>query len=602
MSVTCVQPREMRILDPMTALAFSMFENKGVYALLLGSGLSRAAQIPTGWEITLDLTRRVGVLEGVEAQSDWAAWHQERFGEAPSYSKLLDALSKTPAERRSILHGYIEPTEADLESGSRQPTKAHRAIAAVVREGYVRTIVTTNFDRLLENALREVGVEPTVIKSEDDLAGAIPLAHARCFILKVHGDYLDTRLRNTDAELEQYGKAQNRLLDRIFDEHGLIICGWSGDWDTALRAALSRAPNRRYPTYWASRGSPSEAAQDLVRHRSANLVAIADADSFFTGLQERLDTLQATSRPHPHSVDLVVGSAKRYLARSEHRILLADLIVAETNHGREAVAEKGLGAQGQWSEREFRERLGTYEASFEALCRVALVMGRWGAGDDLGLARDTIQTLMRVPQQSGLVVWIKLMTYPAALFFTAYALGAAKAGRYSVLRQWLTTPLASERRREEEPACSLLFGEMWEGGDRNLWNLLDPSVNRWTPFNDYLLTRLQNWFADAFFDAGDVEISFEWLELLVAVEMTVRGANKDRLELILEGRGGDRNFIWSPLGRLSWHSENQERLLNRMVRDPTATALLEAGFAGGDREMLDLLDRNFRLVMSNRRW
>jgi len=41
--------------DPLTQLAFSIFENKGVYAVLLGSGLSRAAEIPTGWEITLDL-------------------------------------------------------------------------------------------------------------------------------------------------------------------------------------------------------------------------------------------------------------------------------------------------------------------------------------------------------------------------------------------------------------------------------------------------------------------------------------------------------------------------------------------------------------------
>jgi hypothetical protein len=43
-----------------TQLAFSVYESKGVYALLLGSGLSRAANIPTGWEITLDLIRRIG--------------------------------------------------------------------------------------------------------------------------------------------------------------------------------------------------------------------------------------------------------------------------------------------------------------------------------------------------------------------------------------------------------------------------------------------------------------------------------------------------------------------------------------------------------------
>ena len=47
------------MIDPSTALAFSVFENRGVFALLIGSGVSRTAQIPTGWEVVLDLTRRV---------------------------------------------------------------------------------------------------------------------------------------------------------------------------------------------------------------------------------------------------------------------------------------------------------------------------------------------------------------------------------------------------------------------------------------------------------------------------------------------------------------------------------------------------------------
>ena len=586
----------------MTSLAFSMSENKGVYALLLGSGLSRAAQIPTGWEITLDLTRRVGVLEGAEPQADWAAWHQLRFGEEPSYSKLLDALSDTSAERRSILHGYIDPSETDLDTGARQPTKAHHAIARLVRDGYVRVIVTTNFDRLLENALREAGVEPTVIKSEDDLAGAIPLPHARCFILKIHGDYLDTRLRNTDAELGQYGDVQNRLLDRIFDEHGLVICGWSGDWDAALRAAIVRAPSRRYPTYWASRGPASDAASDMIRHRAAHLVSIDDADSFFSGLQQRLETLTATSRPHPQSTDLVVGSAKRYLAKTEHRILLADLVTAEFVRARNAVKDKGLTEYGSWSEDAFRERLAIYEANFEGLTRIALVMGRWGTGEELSLARDTLLALMRVPRYNGLVAWLKLMTYPAALFFTAYALGLVKAGRMDVLRNWLSTPLPSEGRSEEQSAFNVLFGEMWDGGERDTWNLLDPTIKRWTPYNDYLLSRLQRWSADVFIDENDVEFNFEWLELLVGIEMTMSRTTKDQLTLALEGANGQRNYLWSAIGRVSWHSDNQMPLLNRMTRDPTASALLSAGFAGGDRETLALLDRNFRRVIDQRRW
>src|ERR1700730_9622769 len=93
--------------DPITQLAFSMFENKGVYALLLGSGLSRSAGIPTGWEITLDLVRRVALAQGVENQSDWAIWYREQNGTDPDYSALLAELAISAAERRSILHSYI---------------------------------------------------------------------------------------------------------------------------------------------------------------------------------------------------------------------------------------------------------------------------------------------------------------------------------------------------------------------------------------------------------------------------------------------------------------------------------------------------------------
>src|SRR3954454_18949095 len=145
------------MIDPATALAFSLYENKGVYALLLGSGLSRNAEIPTGWEITLDLVRRLGRLEGAEEQTDWAAWYRQTKGGEPNYSGLLDRLSSTPDERRSILHSYIEPTPEDIEEGRKTPTKAHRAIARLVRDRFIRVIITTNFDRLIENALRDEG-------------------------------------------------------------------------------------------------------------------------------------------------------------------------------------------------------------------------------------------------------------------------------------------------------------------------------------------------------------------------------------------------------------------------------------------------------------
>lgn len=364
--------------DPTTQLAFSVYENKGVFAVLLGSGLSRSAEIPTGWEITLDLVRRVATAQGVEEQSDWAAWYREKTGQEPNYSALLEEIAGSPDERRAILHRYIEPDERDREEGRKVPTKAHHAIAQLVRSGHVRVIVTTNFDRLMENALREQGIEPTVVSSADVLSGAEPLTHSRCYLLKLHGDYKDARILNTDQELSAYPESYDKLLDRIFDEHGLVICGWSGEWDHALRAAFLRAPNRRYPVYWAARGKLGSGASELAIHRSAKEIPISGADEFFQTLQQRVETLNQSQRQNPLSIELLVNSTKRYLAKPEHRIQLDELLSQEAERLMTQLDGGQFAPHGQWDQEEFRSRVLRYEALAEPLTRMAGVLGRWG--------------------------------------------------------------------------------------------------------------------------------------------------------------------------------------------------------------------------------
>ena len=114
-------------------------------------------------------------------------------------------------------------------------------------------------------------ISPTVISTTDAIKGAIPLTHTRCSIIKVHGDYLDTRIKNTPSELAQYNRELDLLLDRIFDEFGLTVCGWSAEWDAALRAALERCDNHRFATFWTVRDDPSTIASRLIQLRRAEV-------------------------------------------------------------------------------------------------------------------------------------------------------------------------------------------------------------------------------------------------------------------------------------------------------------------------------------------
>ena len=58
------------MIAPELALAMSVHSNKGVYALLLGSGISRSAGIPTGWEVVLDLIRKLARAQGADCEPD----------------------------------------------------------------------------------------------------------------------------------------------------------------------------------------------------------------------------------------------------------------------------------------------------------------------------------------------------------------------------------------------------------------------------------------------------------------------------------------------------------------------------------------------------
>ena len=81
-------------VDHLLSLAHTIAVSRGTQAVLLGSGVSRSAQVLTGWEITLDLIRRLVALYDSDPGPDLAAWYQAAYGEPPESSRLLGALAK----------------------------------------------------------------------------------------------------------------------------------------------------------------------------------------------------------------------------------------------------------------------------------------------------------------------------------------------------------------------------------------------------------------------------------------------------------------------------------------------------------------------------
>lgn len=535
------------MIDPVHSLAFSIQANRGVYAVLVGSGISRAAKIPTGWEITLDLVRKLAALQGDTAEPDPEAWYREKFEKEPDYSDLLEDLAKTPAERQQLLRPYLEPNEQEREEGDKQPTAAHRAIAALVAQDFIRVIITTNFDRLMESALRDAGVEPAVLSSPDHVQGAPPLIHMQCCILKLHGDYLDTRIRNTPNELEAYPEEFDRFLDRIFDEFGLIVCGWSATWDNALRQAIERCPSRRFTTYWAVRGEPSDEARRLITHRRAEVVSIEEADTFFQTVQQHVESVEEFSRPHPLSTEAAVASLKRYLPESRYRIQLSDLINETVDRIVETTSGEAYSVQGILINTEsVTARVRGYEAACSTLLAMAPVGGFWVEEEHYSVWQRVLPRLSTAPGV-GPVFWLRLKRYPGTLLLYALGLGAVANSRLEFLGRLFATTIDREYQGDTPavlilPAFSLL-------DDGRAMQILEGMEGRRVPLNDWLHDVLKQHARRVIPNDDEYTVVFDKLEILIAL-----------------GYGYRRSFRWVPQGTFVYRHENRNRILQEIEK------------------------------------
>ena len=426
-------------------MTFSVAAQPRVYALLLGSGISKGAGVPTGWEVAEDLARRLADQQHEDPGDDPIGWYKSWSGENPDYPSLVEALAPSPADRRNLLRSYFEATSDDEESQAPVPSSAHRSIASLVAQGLVSVIVTTNFDRLLERAIADAGKEPVVIATPDAAQGAEPFAHTDITIVKVNGDYLSPNLKNTVDELSSYDEHTDRMLNQVFDQYGLIVCGWSADWDSALRSALCRARSRRYSTYWMHRGPLGEHATRLVAQARAIAVPIENADSAFGALADGVAALRAAKDRHPPATDLAVGRLKLYVPDPLNRIKLHDLLASETEAVIKHLAEGEAPVQDPPTADElstwFNERLMFYESATARLLRLLAVGARFsGSAHHHDLWAQCVDRLANrpFPVRDAPRAAYELQAYPAVLALLAVAMGSAAADNVAPLCPTLT--------------------------------------------------------------------------------------------------------------------------------------------------------------------
>jgi hypothetical protein len=584
------------MIDPIASMAFSMASNKGVYALLLGSGISRTAEVPTGWDITLELVKRLAKIQNADCGSDPANWFKQKYGEEANYSELLDQLAKTPSERSGILREFFEPSPDEIERGAKIPTKAHKAIAGLVSNGYVKVIITTNFDHLIETALKDIGITPIVLSTSDSIDGAPPLIFNECTIIKVNGDYLDTRIRNTYSELANYEEPIDSLLDRIFDDFGLIICGWSAKWDIALRKAIERARNHRFTTYWADIVDLDEPAKRLAELRKAILIPIADADSFFSELFESVLAIEAYRKPHPLSLDISVARLKKYLVDDRYRIELYDLVNSEREqlyynlyNGNYPVDTSKVKSP---TLDDFADRIKSYEEATKTLLALMIQGCYWSEPASKALWTDCIERIVTRSDRSGSIYasLYGLQLYPALILFYGGCIASLANNNYKIFSSLLNECMIRDSSVEEPAIIGLTPYHVLEIGIAQQIPI-DDMLKKRTPISNRLYNVLRYQLNVFLADDSKYQRCFDRFEYLIAlIHADIR---KEK------GRNP-----WGPEGCFSWRYGRSmgynvfDDIEAEADKDGEKWPLLKEGFFGGSLSRFKLVKSEYDRYIS----
>jgi len=155
---------------------------------------------------------------------------------------------------------------------------------------FCRTILTTNFDHLLQKALQIANVlyyvsdrpETPVSPLQDD---EYPLIH----LVYTHGSIHRKILRNTKEEINDHDHVTS-LRDH-FERHGVIVMGYGG-WNDIIMSALESAEVFGNNLFWCSRHQDSlpDRVKKLLEAKSAYAfkVDITDADQTMATMYKSL--------------------------------------------------------------------------------------------------------------------------------------------------------------------------------------------------------------------------------------------------------------------------------------------------------------------------
>ncbi len=257
------------------------------FTLFLGAGASYSSKIPLGSEMIKEwraMLCKDCAPEGanVDAWSETQPW----FKKDDEYSTLFEMLFPNERARQNYVTEKIE---------HKPPSWCYLYLANVINSGRINVVFTTNFDDLVNEALTRYLAYNAVVCAADSEVESISILTSRAKIIKLHGDYLFKKLKNTKKELKQLDPNMQQKFIQFGKECGMVVIGYAGRDQSVMSVfeSLLQDPNA-FPNgvFWGVR--PNDEVASRVKQLSISypgrfkLFECSDFDAFMSNLHSKL--------------------------------------------------------------------------------------------------------------------------------------------------------------------------------------------------------------------------------------------------------------------------------------------------------------------------
>ena len=248
---------------------------KGPYArkfcFFLGAGASITSGIPAAVKLVDLWDKKIRARFPAEDYEQWKK--DKKIDEKNKYSHYSDYYEKQFSSNLVDGYNFLEKIMKDAS-----PSGGYACLSFLLTQTPHKVVITTNFDRLIEDAVTLYAHEFSLVVGHVAMAHYITNEIARPTVVKIHHDLLlDPKSKN--ADLQQLDERWQKALSAIFTEYHPIFIGFAGHDPDVMDYLIKNAKRFREGNgwkrpYWTVYGNekPEGKVEDFLNDSDAFLI------------------------------------------------------------------------------------------------------------------------------------------------------------------------------------------------------------------------------------------------------------------------------------------------------------------------------------------